>query len=175
MVFTVGKVLLWALGGFLALCLVGWLLLLGIAGLAMRANSKSLEQASAAREAAFRAMTPVQHLALAQEALDQLDPFRCLALLRSVPEGTPGRAELLERATRKQAADKKAKDAMEAMSPEQHLSVAQAALAKGDLSTCRDHLYYVPRTTPGCEALMAAAKKLEAAQEAEEARSSDAN
>lgn len=175
MEFTVGKVLLWTLGGFLALGLAGGLFLLGSASLAMWANARSLEQASAAREAAFRAMTPLQHLALAQEALDQQSPFRCLALLRSVPEGTPGRAELLERATRRQAADKKAKDAMEAMSPEQHLAVAQAALAKGDLSTCRDHLYYVPRTTPGCEALMAEVKKLEAAQEAEAAKSQRPN
>jgi hypothetical protein len=140
----------------------------------MWANARSLEQASAAREAAFRAMTPVQRLALAQEALDQQDAFRSLALLRSVPEGTPGRSELLERATEKKAADDQAKAAMEAMSPEQHLAAARAALEKGDLPECRGHLFYVPRTTPGCEALMAAATKLEEAQEARAAQAEHA-
>ena len=39
MEFTVGKVLLWTLGGFLALGLAGGLFLLGSASLAMWANA----------------------------------------------------------------------------------------------------------------------------------------
>ena len=70
MTFTAGKVLLWALGGLLALGFAGVVFLFGAASLAMWGNAKSIKREAAAREAAFKAMTPAQHLALAQEALD---------------------------------------------------------------------------------------------------------
>lgn len=153
---------LWIVGGALALGL-GWaLLLFGAAGLAMRANARDLARQQAREEAAFRALTPGQKLALAGTALDQPGgAARCVALLAQVPEGTPGRAEMLAEATARQQAEDRARRAMEALTPEEHLAAARAALDQGHLADCRGHLFYVPRDYPGCEALMAELREKE--------------
>ncbi len=167
---SVGKVLLWVSGGLLVLGCGGVLFLYGMAGYAMWASGKEMDREMAAREAAFKAMTPEQHLALAKDALaKERDPAYCLALLKSVPEGAPGKAELWAEATKQQEAKERERAAFEAMTPEQHFVAAKAALTAGDPYTCKGHLMWVPRETPGREALLAEAEReaeaLEAAQE----------
>lgn len=159
---TAGKVALWVVGGILALGVMGVIFLYGAAGIAMWQNAKSIERDQTAREAAFNALTPAQKVAKARDELERTqDAGYCLAILRSVPEDTPGRAELLAEATMKQRAEDAARAAMEALTPAQHLAAARAALDKGDLPACRGHLFYVPRETPGCEPLMAEARAKE--------------
>ena len=171
MAVSAGKAALWALGGILALGVMGVLLLYGAAGIAMWQNARSIEREQGAREAAFNALTPAQKVAKAKDDLERTQDARyCLAVLQSVPEGTPGRAELLAEATAKQRADDAARAAMEALTPAQHLAAARAALDRGDLPACRGHLFYVPRETPGCEALMAEARAKEDAAEAKAGR-----
>ena len=166
---SVGKVLLWVGGGALLLGCGGVVFLYGAASLAMWKNSQAMEKEFAQREAAFKAMTPEQHLAQARAALEQEhNASYCLGLLQHVPEGTPGRADLFEAATRQQAAEDKAEAAFQAIPPEQHLAEAKAAMDAGDLRLARRHIYYVPRTTPGCEALLAALAAKEKAQDAAE-------
>ena len=164
---TAGKVALWAAGGIFALGCGGVVFLYGAAGIAMWQSSKSIEREQAQRKAAFEAMTPAQKVAMAKADLARTqDAGYCLAILKQVPEGTPGRAELWAEATARQKAEDDARTAMEAMTPAQHLAAARAALDKGDFPACRGHLFYVPRETPGCEALMAEARAKEDAAEA---------
>lgn len=171
MTITTGKVLLWVAGGVLALGCGGMVLLYGAAGLAMWRNSQAMEKESARREAAFRAMTPEQHLAQARAALEQeRNAGYCLALLRHVPEGTPGRAEVFEAATKQKEAEDKAEAAFQAIPPERHLADAKAAMDAGDIQLARRHIYYVPRATPGCEALLAALVEKERVRDAAENR-----
>jgi hypothetical protein len=171
MAMTTGKVLLWVAGGVLALGCGGVILLYGAASLAMWKSSQSIERDQAQREAAFKAMTPEQHLAQAQAALEQEhNASYCLALLKHVPEGTPGRAELFEAATSQQEAEDKAEAAFRALTPERHLADAKAAMDAGDLQAARRHIFYVPRTTPGCEAFLAALREKEKARDAGESR-----
>lgn len=166
---SVGKVLLWVGGGVVVLACLGVVFLYGMAGYAMWASGKEMDREMAAREAAFKAMTPEQHLAMAKEALaKERDPAYCLALLKSVPEGTQGRAELLAEATKQQEAKYREDEAFRAMTPEQHFTAAKAALAAGDPYGCRGHLMWVPREMPGRAEVAAEADReaeaLEAAQ-----------
>ncbi|HEU4952492.1 MAG TPA: hypothetical protein VFT46_11110 [Holophagaceae bacterium] len=80
-----------------------------------------------------------------------------------MPEGTPGRVELLAEATAKQKAEDAARRALEAMTPAEHLAAARAALQQGQLAACRGHLFHMPRDYPGCEALMAEVRARETA------------
>ena len=154
----------WIVGGALALGLGGVLFLFGAAGLAMWGNARDLARHQAREEAAFHALTPAQKLALASTALGQAGgAARCLALLTQVPEGTPGRAEALAEATARQEAEDRARRAMEAQTPAEHLAAARAALDQGQFAECRGHLFYVPRDYPGCEALMADLRNKESA------------
>lgn len=162
------KVTLWVVGGVFALGCGGVLFLYGAAGYAMWLNAREIDRSQAQQEAAFKALKPEQKVAKAKEALARTqDPSFCLAILTSVPEGTPGRAEVAAEAAALQKQQDDARAAMEAMTPAQHLAAARAALDKGDFPTCRGHLFYVPKETPGCEALMAEARaKEDAADEA---------
>lgn len=164
---SIGKVLLWVGGGALVLTCLGVVVLYGLAGYAMWASGKEMDREMARREAAFKAMTPEQHLAMAKEALEkEHDPAYCLALLKSVPEGTPGRAELFAEATRQEEAKAREEAAFRAMTPEQHFAAAKAALAAGDPYGCRGHLMWVPRETPGRAEVAAEADRQAEALEA---------
>jgi len=166
MAITTGKVLFWVAGGVLALGCGGVALLYGAASLAMWRSSHTMEKEFAQREAAFKAMTPEQHLAQARAALEQEhNASYCLGLLTRVPENTPGRADLFAAATKQQEAEEKAEAAFQAIPPERHLTEAKAAMDAGDLRLARHHIYHVPRTTPGCEALLAALVERERAEE----------
>ena len=161
------KAALWVVGGAFVLGCGGVLFLYGAAGIAMWRSSQSIEREQAAREAAFNALTPEQKVTMAKDAFERdHDAGYCLAILGRVPEDAPGRAELMAEALVQKKKDDDARAAMEAMSPAQHLAAARAALDKGDFPTCRGHLSYVPKETPGCEALMAEARAKEDAAEA---------
>lgn len=161
------KVALWGVGSVLVLGCGGVLFLYGAAGIAMWQSSRSIEREQAAREAAYNALTPAQKVAQAKAEFERTqDAGYCLAILARVPEDAPGRAELVAEALIQKKKDDDARAAMEALSPEQHLAAARTALDKGDFPTCRGHLFYVPKETPGCEALMAEARAKEDAAEA---------
>ncbi|MBS1767270.1 MAG: hypothetical protein JST05_07715 [Acidobacteria bacterium] len=161
------KVALWAAGGIFVLGCGGVLFLYGAAGIAMWRSSQSIEREQAAERAAYNALTPAQKVEKARAEFERThDAGFCLAILAGIPSDAPGRAELMEAARTQQKKDEAAQAAMEAMTPEQHLAAARTALDKGDFPTCRGHLFYVPKETPGCEALMAEERAKEDAAEA---------
>lgn len=150
---TVGKVTLWVVGGFFALGCAGVVFLFGAAALAMWKNSSEMEKEATRRHAAYLALTPEQHLAQAKSALEEPGGASlCVAYLKAVPVGTPGRQELLEAAA-KQAMD----DARKALPG-----------PRGG-STCLSYLDYVPEGTPGRAELFAAATQKKAEEDREQA------
>lgn len=149
----IAKIALWVVGGLFVAAICGVLLLYVAAGLAMWGNSKAVEKEAAARAAAFKALTPAQHLAQAKLALEQEVFSVCEAHLHAVPEGTPGRAGLWEAMVRRQAEREAAEAAFAALPVAEHLRAATAALDAKDFPTARHHLGYVPRDAPGAEAL----------------------
>lgn len=165
---SLGKALLWIGGGVLLLGCAGVVFLYGAASLAMWKSAKSIEKEQAAQEAAFKAMTPEQHLEMARKALEEEhSPSFCLGILKSVPEGTPGRAELAAEATRQQEAESAKQAAFDAMTPDQHFAAAKAALEAGDPYGARGHLMWVPKDTPGrAEVVAEADRKAEALESA---------
>lgn len=150
---SAGKVVLWVVGGALALGFGGVVFLYGMAGLAMWKNSTEMEKEAARQHAAYLAMTPEQHLAQAQAALEEPGGASlCLGYLRAVPVGTTGRAALLAAATNHVMAE------------------AKTALAgpRGG-STCLSYLSYVAEDTPGRTELFAAATKKKEGEDREQA------
>lgn len=167
---SVAKMLLWGIGGAFLLVCLGILFLYGMAGLAMWKNAKQMDESAKAQQAAFLAMTPEQHMAMAREFLKKDDsPAGCLSILKSVPEGTPGRAELFAEATRRGEAKQKEEAAFNAMTPEQHFAAAKVALSEKRPYDCRGHLMWVPRDTPGRAEVAAEADRQAEALEAKEA------
>ncbi len=172
---SVTKMLLWGFGGAFLLACVGVVLLYGMAGIAMWKNAKQMDESAKAQRAAFMAMTPEQHLALAQKELETgHSPEMCLAILTSVPEGTPGRADLFAEATRQSEAKQREEAAFNAMTPEQHFAAAKVALREKRPYDCRGHLMWVPRETPGrAEVAAEADRQAEALEAAEAAKSAN--
>lgn len=150
---TAGKVALWVVGGFFALGCGGVVFLYGAASLAMWKNSTAMEKEAAQREAAYKAMTPEQHLAQARSALEEPGGASlCLGYLRAVPVGTPGRQELLEAAAKQVMAE--AREALQG--------------PRGG-STCLNHLALVPEGMPGRAELFTAASRKKVEEDREQA------
>jgi hypothetical protein len=148
------KLSLWIVGGLFALGMVGVLVLYGAAALAMWGNAKEIERAQARREAAFKALTPAQHLAEAKRAFEEAYFAGCRHHLLAVPENDPERTALWNAMVEREAARRAEEEAFAALSPAEHLARAEVALDAKDFPTCRHHLMYVPRETAGAQALM---------------------
>jgi hypothetical protein len=153
-VINILKISIWVVGGLFLAGICGVLVLYVAAGLAMAGNSRAMEKQAAAREAAFKALTPAEHLAEAKLALDQEVFYVCEAHLHAVPTEAPGRAELWDAMIRRKAEHEAAEAAFQALPVAEHLKAAEAALDAKDFPTCRHHLLSVPPETPGAEALI---------------------